>query len=225
MLPRQRADRVLEVRRGHGVGAALHVVARIDREEREAGGQAAVDVGGGLQVIGVGAVRVAPALLEGAPGGGVDDVLGLAAGARELAHGLLREDGRQRRPGGAQRADVTRGGEPEAVAEPDRSAQADRSRHEPRQPGAQRPRVCRAQRAQEQRPALDRGVPALEARGHGAGRQQRERAPHVGLHEGALHAVVDHQRAPHHDDAAKPRERRRAGAHEPGTVPPAVMSA
>ena len=80
-----------------GLGRVVHVIAGVDGEHGEAGGDGGVDVLGGLEVVGVRAEPLAPALLEDAPGGGVHHLLGGAAGALHLADGLLREEGPQAR--------------------------------------------------------------------------------------------------------------------------------
>ena len=91
-VPRQRGELGGHGIGGGGVGVVIDVVAGIDGEE----GVARVDEGvgsfGGLEVVGVRAPRRAPAHAEDAPHRVVHHLLRRAAGARVLAHRLLRED-------------------------------------------------------------------------------------------------------------------------------------
>ena len=85
-----------------GVGVAIHVLAGIQREHREAGGGARRDVLGRLEMIRVGALPRRPSRLEAAPGRVVDHRLGRSRGARHLPDRLLGEDGRDGAAGGDQ---------------------------------------------------------------------------------------------------------------------------
>src|SRR5688572_18179009 len=120
------------------------MLAGIDREECEAGGEADVDVGGGLEVVGVGAKAVLPALGEHAPERVVHHLLRSASAAHHLADRLLGKDRRDLASGGAKGANVAWSCEPEPVAEPRRGLEAERPRAQPRQQLAQRRSVALA---------------------------------------------------------------------------------
>jgi hypothetical protein len=132
---RPAARRPLRARRPRGRRRlATDVVARVDREEGEAGRQVRVDVGLALEVVGVGADRQRPAGEEGAEGGVVEHLARRAPGAGVLAHRLLGEDRRDAAPAahgaaarhGADRVDVPGGGQAEAVAEAGGGGEAER---------------------------------------------------------------------------------------------------
>ncbi len=99
-------------------------VGRIDREEAEADGERAVDVGRRFQMVGIGAKVFGPA------GGdrGIHRVghhgFRRAVGAGHLADRLLRKDRRDPFAGAAHRLDVAGSSQPEPVAETETGSQA-----------------------------------------------------------------------------------------------------
>ena len=91
------------------------MVAGVHGEEGVACGCGYIGIGGSLQMIGIGAEAVPPALLEDAPHRVIHHFLRRAAGAGILADALLRKD-RCDPPGFANRANVSRCGQAEPVA-------------------------------------------------------------------------------------------------------------
>jgi hypothetical protein len=143
--PGKRRGLLAQLLRRGILGGVVNVVARVDRVEGVAGGDEGREVGDDLHVVGVGAPRVAPALLEDAPEGVVHHLLRGAAGAGVLAHRLLAEDRGDLPlgPGGAEGLDVAGRRQAHAVAEAEGALPAEGPRREPGQPGPQGRRVLR----------------------------------------------------------------------------------
>ena len=75
------------------IGPLVDIARRIDREEREADRSCDVDIGGGLEMVGIRADRTGPAGFTGAAEGIIHDLLRGAIRAGHFADGLLRKDG------------------------------------------------------------------------------------------------------------------------------------
>jgi hypothetical protein len=155
-----------------GVRGSVDVLARVDREHREAHREAGVDVARRLQVVGVGARAVGPPLREHPPGRVVHDLGRSPAGPRHLADRLLGEDrGDRGEPADrADRADVARRREAEAVPETRRGAGPERPRAQPLDVPPQPRGVLVGERPDEHGPcgrALRLALEVVEDRGAG----------------------------------------------------------
>jgi hypothetical protein len=146
---------------GDPAGHVHDMVAGVEGEGHEAGGQAAVDALGGLDVVAVRAVAAVPALLEAAEGRLVQHGERLAAQAVHLADRLLGEHGRE--PGAllAEGASLSGGREPQPVPGADGGAGgADRAGSQHLEGLAQGGGVGGRERADEQVPvAVGAGLP------------------------------------------------------------------
>jgi hypothetical protein len=109
------------------VGVVDDVVARVDGEHAVAGREAEVDVGLGLEVVGVGADGLSPTGEEGAGGGVVEHLERRAArcGRSRASTAARRSPPRALGAGRAHGVDVARRGESEPVAEAGRGARAE----------------------------------------------------------------------------------------------------